>query len=110
MLLGAEEAADMAKQAKKNRRRVRASLFTKILVLALLAGIGWQLMSLRGQVAAAQAERDQLAAQVQAQQEANDTLANDIAEGNTQEKLEEIAREQLGLVYPGERVFINRSN
>ena len=42
--------------------------------------------------------------------QANDALAADIAEGNTQEKMEEIARDELGYVSPGERVFIDTSN
>ena len=82
----------MAKQAKKKSQRTRASLFTKVLVLALLAGIGWQLINIRSQVEDATAEKARLEAQVQAQQQANDALAADIAEGNTQEKMEEIAR------------------
>jgi cell division protein FtsL len=85
-------------------------LFTKVLVLLLLAGIGWQLFTLRAQVESAQTERDHLAAQVQAQQQKNDALAADIAAGGTQEQLEEIARAQLGWVYPGERVFVDTSN
>lgn len=100
----------MAKQAKKKTRRTRASLFTKVLVLALLAGIGWQLVSIRDQVESAEAEKAQLETQVQEQQQANDALAADIAEGGTQEKMEEIAREELGYVFPGERVFIDTSN
>ena len=100
----------MAKQKKQPRQRVRASLFTKVLLLVLLVGIGWQLVRLRDQVEAAEAEKARLETQIQAQQQENDALAADIAEGNTQEKMEEIARETLGLVYPGERVFIDKSN
>ena len=100
----------MAKQNKQPRQRVRASLFTKVLILVLLVGIGWQLVRLRDQVEAAEAEKARLETQIQAQQQENDALAADIAEGNTQEKMEEIARETLGLVYPGERVFIDKSN
>ena len=100
----------MAKQAKKKSQRTRASLFTKVLVLALLAGIGWQLINIRSQVESATAEKARLEAQVQEQQQANDALAADIAEGNTQEKMEEIARDELGYVSPGERVFIDTSN
>ena len=100
----------MAKQKKQPRQRVRASLFTKVLILVLLVGIGWQLVRLRDQVEAAEAEKARLETQIQAQQQENDALAADIAEGNTQEKMEEIARETLGLVYPGERVFIDKSN
>ena len=100
----------MARQKKQPRQRVRASLFTKVLILVLLVGIGWQLVRLRDQVEAAEAEKARLETQIQAQQQENDALDADIAEGNTQEKMEEIARETLGLVYPGERVFIDKSN
>ena len=62
------------------------------------------------QVRAAEAEKEALAAQVQAKQQENDALAADIAQGSTQEKMEEMAREELGLVYPGERVFYDTSN
>lgn len=100
----------MAKQKKQPRQRVRASLFTKVLLLVLLMGIGWQLVRIHDQVEAAVEEKARLEAQIQAQQQENDALAADIAEGGTQEKMEEIARETLGLVYPGERVFIDKSN
>ena len=101
----------MAKAAaKKSRRPIRASMFTKLLVLALILGIGWHLIQLRAQVEQAQAEKDALSEQVQAQQQTNDAISADIADGNSQEKMEEIAREKLGLVSPGERVFYDVSN
>ena len=53
----------------------------------------------------AEAQRDDLARQVQTQQQENDALAADIAEGATDEKMQEIAREELGLIAPNERVF-----
>ena len=96
--------------ARQKRRRVRSSLMTKILVLALLGGIGWQLHALQGQVESAQAKKDALAAQVETQQQENDALSADIAEGSTQEKMLEIAREELGWIAPGEYVFYNRNN
>lgn len=98
----------MARQQK--RRRARASLLTKILVVALLGGIGWQLHTLQGQLESAQEQRDALKAQVETQQQENDALSADIAEGNTQEKMEDMARHELGLVYPNERVFSDISN
>ena len=76
----------------------------------LLAAIGWQLYSLRDQVAQAREDRDRLATQVAQQQQENDALAADIAQGGTQEKMEEIARDELGLVAPGEYVFYDVSN
>lgn len=103
----------MAKQerpAKKPRQRVRMSLLTKVLLLVLLAGVGWQLYSLQGQVAHAQDARDRLAQQVEAKKQENDALSADIAEGTSPEMMEEIARNELGLVTPGEYVFYDVSN
>ena len=104
------EAGPVAKAAKTKKQHARASLLTKLLVLLLLAGLGWQLFSLQGQVRAAQAEKAALAEKVQEKQLENDALSADIAQGGTQEKMEEIARQELGLVYPGERVFYDTSN
>ena len=101
----------MAKQAKTaKRQRIGGGLGTRLLLLVLLVAIGWQLYSLRDQVAQAREDRDRLATQVAAQQQENDALAADIAQGGTQEKMEEIARDELGLVAPGEYVFYDVSN
>ena len=101
----------MAQKAQNaSRTRPHASLLTKLVIVVLLSAIGWQLYELRDQVAAAQAAKDRYVQQVDAQQQENDALAADIAEGATPEKMEEIAREQLGLVTPGEYVFYDTSN
>ena len=98
------------KNGKSSSRRTRASVLTKILILALLVGLGFQLYRQQSQVRDAQGELDALKAQVETQQQENDALSQDIAEGPTQEKMEEIAREQLGMISPGERVFYDVSN
>lgn len=98
------------RRAEKKRRLLRAGPLTKLLLLALLLGIGWQLYRLQDQVEAVQAEKDRLAAQVEVQRQENDALAADIAAGNTQEKMEEIARNELGMVYPGEYVLCDGVN
>lgn len=87
------------------RKKAKTGPLTKLVILLLLAAMGWQLYGLRGQLEQAQAERDQYAAQVAEQQQKNAALEADIAEGPTDEKLEEIARDELGLVKPGEYVF-----
>ena len=95
----------MAKKAEQQKKRHRASLLTKIVLLVVLAAIGWQLYGLQSKVAAAQAEKERYAAQVAQTQRENEALAADIAEGPTREKIEEIARDELGLVTPNEYVF-----
>lgn len=96
--------------ARKEKKHTRASLLTKVLLVVLLGAMGLQLRSLHAQVQSAQTERDQLAQQVQAQQQENDALSQDIAEGSTQEKMLEIAREELGYVGPNEYVVYDVSN
>lgn len=101
----------MAKKERAAKKaRPRASLLTKAVILMLLAAMGWQLHALKGQVESAQAERDGYAAQVAEQQQKNDALKADIAEGATAEKIEEIARNELGYVTPGEYVIYDTSN
>ena len=95
--------------ARKQKKHTRSSLFTKVL-LVLLGAIGLQLRSLHGQVQEAQEEKELLTQQVQAQQQENDALSQDIAEGSTQEKMLEIAREELGYVGPNEYVVYDVSN
>lgn len=93
------------KQHAKKKPRPRAGFLTKLVILVLLAAIGWQLYNLRNQIETAQAEKDRYAAEVEEQQRENDAVADDIAEGPTDEKIEEIARDELGLVKPGEYIF-----
>ena len=74
--------------------------------LLLLVSLGWQLVRINRQVETAQAQKEELAEQVESQQAENDALRADIADGGSQEKKEEIARDELGMVAPGERVFV----
>lgn len=98
------------KRGRNKKQHVRAGVLTKFVILALLAGLGWQLLQLKGQVEQAQGQRAALEQQVNALQEENDTLEADIVEGATQEKMEDLAREKLGVVSPNERVFYDVSN
>ena len=89
----------MARAGRQPKKRSRGSVFTKLLILVILAAIGLQLRSLHSQV------QDALTAQVQAQEQENAALAADIAEGATEDKMKEIAQEELGLISPNQRVF-----
>ena len=107
-----KEAECMAgeKGSARKKKRARAGFFTKLLILVLLAALGCQLVRIHGQVKSAQGERAQLTAQVSEKQQENDTLSQGIENGGSQEQMEEIARDQLGLVSPGEKVFYDVSN
>lgn len=98
------------KASARKKKRARASFFTKLLILVLLAALGWQLVRIHDQVKSARSEKAQLATQVSAKQQENDTLSKGIKNGGSQEQMEEIARDQLGLASPGEKVFYDVSN
>lgn len=102
----------MAKPVGKKKAHCKSSVgvFTKLLILALLLALGWQLYLLREQVQEAQTQKSQLTDQVQQQQQTNNALKADIADGGSQDKMEEIARDQLGMVAPGDKVFYDVSN
>lgn len=93
------------KKRTENKPRPKAGLLTKVVIVVLLVAIGWQLYDLRGQLQDAQEEKADYQQQVEEQQRKNDALAADIEEGPTEEKIEEIARNELGYVKPGEYVF-----
>ena len=65
----------MARAGRQPKKRSRGSVLTKLLILVILAAIGLQLRSLHSQVQDAQAQRDALTAQVQAQEQENAALA-----------------------------------
>ena len=87
----------------------RAGVATKILVLVLLAAVAAALLSTQARLNAAQADREELSRQVQAQREANAALADDIAHSGDPEYLADIARSRLGLLEPDEIEFVDSS-
>ncbi|MEY8387746.1 septum formation initiator family protein [Oscillospiraceae bacterium 38-13] len=95
----------MAKQKKAKRRLLRTGLLTKLLIVILLAALVCKVYALREQVSDAEAERARVAALVESKRQENDALAADIEGGCTPEKMQEIARRELGWVLPGEYVF-----
>ena len=99
----------MAKPVKPAKKKKSGNLLVHVVILLLLATVGWRLYALQGQVRAAQAERDQYARQVENVQE-NETLRSDIAEGPTEEKMKELAREELGMIDSNSYLFLDRSN
>ena len=92
-------------KSKKKVDRPRAGVLTKAVIVILLATIGWQIYDLRGQIANAEAEKERYTVQVEEMARENAALKADLAEGPTAKKLEDIARDELGYVKPGEYVF-----
>jgi cell division protein DivIC len=88
-------------------RLKRAGFLTKIVILAMLIYAAISLLNLRSQIAAAESARDQLQQQIAEQKQTNTNLAEDIENSDDPARMEEVARNKLGLVLPDEKVFYN---
>lgn len=88
------------------KRRKRASSFlTGVLLLVMLFGVGMQLYRMQEKLDGARAQELQLAAEIAQVQQENAALEEDLAHADDPELIEQIAREQLGMVVQDEKVF-----
>lgn len=83
----------------------KASLLTKIVILALLIGAATALLNLQNKLAVAQEDLAQAQAEVAAQRQVNADLSDAVENSGDPERQADIARDKLGLVTPGEYVF-----
>lgn len=88
----------------------RASVFTKIVILAMIVYASITLIGARERTTVAEADRAALQAQVDALLRENAELEYDIEHAGDPTVIAEIARTKLGLVMPGEKIFYDVSN
>ncbi len=98
----------MAAQVKKGRRRT--SFLTVLVIAILIALVGVQLIHLRTEIEAAQNQLTALKSDLDSAKQANDALASALEKADDPEFLQELARDQLGYVTPGEKSFYDVSN
>lgn len=87
----------------------RASLATKIVIVAIVVYAGMSLLSLKVQIGEAQEKRDAYKAQVEEVMQTNTELNYAVGHSSDPETIEDIARSKLGLVLPGEKIFYDIS-
>ena len=97
-------------EEREERKPRHVSVAVIALALVILAVMGWRLNELHTQLETARFERDRYLEQVAEMEEKNAALSADIEEGVTEEKIEEIARNDFNMVLPGEYVFYNTGN
>lgn len=103
--------AEAKKPVKETpKAKAKSGFFTKLIIVVLLAAMVWQWNALQEKLEAAELQRQQLAAQVAAKGAENDAIQQSIDQGGSLEEMLRIAREQLGLVAPNEKVFYDTSN
>jgi len=93
--------------AKQKRKR---KLLLPFILLLLFSIAGVQLLRLQEKIETAEAEKAALEQQLSEQQQENDALSSALDKANDTEYLEELARDQLGYVTPGEKDFYDVSN
>ena len=83
----------------------KASLLTKLVVLALLIGSATGLLTMRSQLQNAQADLADAQRQVEEQKQINADLADAVENSGDPDRQADLARDKLALVEPGEYVF-----
>ena len=88
----------------------RASIFTKIVILAMIVYAAISLIGTRERIATAETDRAALQEQVDTMLRENAELEYDLDHAGDPSVIAEIARTKLGLVMPGEKIFYDVSN
>ncbi len=99
-----------AKGEAKAQQKRQGGLLAQLLILALLLLVGAHLLTLQKKLDTAKSELEALSTQVEAQQQENDALSSALEKADDEEYLQQLAREKLDMVTPGERVFYDVSN
>ncbi len=84
----------------------KAGFLTKIVVLTLLIAASVSLLRLQGQIALAQGDREELQLRVAQQTQVHADLRDAVEHSDDPERQADIARGELGLAAPGEKVII----
>lgn len=91
-------------------RLKRAGIITKIAVLTLVIYAAVTLVGLRVKTEAATAQQEQLRREIHEMARQNAELQHQIEHRDDDETIADIAREELGLVAPGEQIFSGPGN
>lgn len=95
--------------SKKKTEKKQINLLSATLILLMLALLGWQLVSMNEQLDAARAGQAELEGRVARQEQENRGLEAALERAEDPEYLQELARENLGMVTPGQKDFYDIS-
>lgn len=88
----------------------RAGIITKIVIFALIVYASVTLINLRAQIDAARTEQFALKEKVTEKESSNAELQYEIDHSSDKDVIAGVARDQLNLVEPGEKVYHENSN
>ena len=93
----------------RKKTRKKGGIVLAVLLL-LIAVAGFEVVQVYAQISDAQAQEQALSVQLEQQKLANAALRDDLARADDEEFVKELARQQLGLAEPGERIFYDVNN
>lgn len=88
----------------------KANLITKLLIVALALYAIISIVTINGRVTKAEEDKAELQRQVDEITQENAELQYQLDHSEDEETIEEIARNKLGLVLPGEKIFYDISD
>lgn len=98
----------MAGKAKKKKKAPFSRLITLVLCVAIL-GLVITMISQQTTMSKLSSEEKTLNQKIQTEKDEKARMEKQLEEPNELERIEQIAREQLGMLKPGERVFVDSS-
>jgi cell division protein FtsB len=87
----------------------RAGIITKLIVFTLIAYASVSLVNIMTRINTAKAEQEELRRMITAKEVSNSALEYDIEHSDDDEVIAGIARDTLGLVYPGEKIYYDNA-
>lgn len=93
------------RSAKTASKRRPVSRLTVLILAVLMVVLGVQILRMNGQIQNALAEEILVAQRLEEIQATNQQLQDDLDNSTDPTLIENIARDQLGMVCPGEKVF-----
>jgi cell division protein DivIC len=84
----------------------RAGIITKIVIFALIVYAAVTLINMRSQIDAALSTQEELKQQLAEKQATNDQLQYEIDHKGDDDTIADVARNNLNLVAPGEKIFV----
>ena len=94
----------MSRRARQSKKR-RTGTFTVVLLSVLILAMGFMLQNMQSQLRHARSEQEIYAERLARLQERNSELSEAIANSSDPALIEDIARNDLGMVSHGEKIF-----
>ena len=92
------------------KSKKKGGLLTAVVILLLIFLCGMQLSAMHEKIADAEGQRDTLTSQLADRKQENASLEAALKKADDPEYLQQLARDQLGMVSPGEKDFYDVSN